>query len=79
VFYGFRDYVGAAMPKDTQRELMLRLFRELRGNPERTIQAYADAERLGKVSRASNKHDIGSEAYARGLFADGVRKGWLRL
>ena len=63
----------------TQREFMLRLFRDYRGNRERTVQAYADAERRGEVSRARNKYDLSAEAYARALLADGLRKGWLRL
>jgi len=52
-----------------------------RRGPQRasTHDAYGDAERRGKVSRASNKYDISSEAYARALLADGLRKGWLRL
>jgi hypothetical protein len=54
---------------------MIRLFREHRGDRERTVQAYADAERRGKVSRASNKYDLSAEDYARALLADGLRKG----
>ena len=67
------------MSASTQREWMLRLFREHRGDREGTIQAYAEAERRGRVSRNSNTSRLSAEAYARALLADGLRKGWLRL
>jgi hypothetical protein len=61
-----------------QRDIMRRFYREHRGNAEQTIRAYADAERRGDVRRASNAYNIDALTYARLLFADGLRRGWLR-
>ena len=59
--------------------MMRTLYRKHRGDESATVAAYAAAERSGQVSRSKNAHDIDAEAYARALFNDGVRKGWLRL
>ncbi|HJP58893.1 MAG TPA: hypothetical protein VJ865_02805 [Gemmatimonadaceae bacterium] len=61
-----------------QREKMRELFRKNSRDPERTIQAYADAERAGQVARSSNRYDQSAEDYARRLFYDGIHKGWLK-
>jgi hypothetical protein len=61
-----------------QREKMRELFRKNSRDPERTIQAYADAERAGQVARSSNQYDQSAEDYARRLFYDGIHKGWLK-
>ena len=68
----------SARRKETQREVMVRLFVASGRNAERAIRAYADAERHGDVIRKSNKHGISAENYARALLADGEKKGWLR-
>ena len=47
-----------------------------RVNKEQIIEAYANAERKGKVLRASNNYAKSLETYARGLWSDGMRKGW---
>jgi hypothetical protein len=62
----------------SQRDMMRRFYREQRGNPDQTIRAFADAERHGDVRRASNYYNIDVLTYARILFADGLRRGWLK-
>lgn len=64
--------------RETQREVMRRLFVASGRNPDRAVHAYAAAERAGEVVRRSNKHGISAEDYARALLADGEKKGWLR-
>jgi hypothetical protein len=66
------------MKRTKQVDLMRRLDREHRGNEEQMVRAYADAERRGDVSRASNINNVDALTYARLLLADGIRKGWLR-
>jgi hypothetical protein len=61
----------------SQREKMRELFKECGGNEEKTVLAYAAAERAGEVSRRSNDYALNAEEYARRLFADGVRKDWI--
>ena len=57
---------------------MRRFYREHGGDAEETIRAFADAERRGEVRRASNAYNIDALTYARLLFADGLRRGWLK-
>ena len=38
---------------------------------------YALAESRGEVTRFRNKNGLKPEEYARDLYRDGVRKGWL--
>jgi len=61
----------------SQRDKMRELFQENAGDEEKTVSAYASAERAGEVSRRSNDYALNAEEYARRLFADGVRKGWI--
>lgn len=61
----------------SQRDKMRELFHEYRGDEEMTVKAYAAAERAGEVFRRSNDYELNAEEYARRLFADGVRKGWI--
>ena len=65
------------MKRASQRDVMRRLYREHRGNEEGTVRAYAEAEQRGEVLRISNTHRLDAETYARALFEDGQRKGWL--
>ena len=67
------------MTENSQRGVMLRLYRQHRGNAELAVEAYAAAERRGQVHRRSNTHDVTAEAYARALYRDGIKKGWLKL
>jgi|GEM_PF-715332 hypothetical protein len=43
----------------------------------RVVAEYATAERLGVAPRASNRHGVGPDLYAKALLADGLKKGWL--
>ena len=61
----------------TQREEMRQLFRLLGGDKEAVIEAYANAERTGEVSRLRNASGFGTQQYARALWNDGEKKGWL--
>lgn len=61
----------------SQRNLMRDLNIRFQGDKRKIVRSYANAERKGKVQRASNMHDIEPERYAEGLLRDGVRNGWL--
>lgn len=67
----------ASVRRETQRDVMIRLYAKNGRNPEATITAYAEAERNGEARRKSNKYGTSAEGYARALFADGEKKGWL--
>jgi len=60
-----------------QREYMRTLYRKYGNNISRIIQEYATAEIQGKVARFSNRGNLSGEQYAKALYKDGVRKGWL--
>jgi len=45
---------------------------------DRVVREYADAERRGEVLRKSNDYHTSPEFYARALWNDGMRKGWLK-
>jgi hypothetical protein len=61
----------------SQRAIMQRLFVEHDRDIERTVAAYANAERSGEVTRSRNDSNQTPERYARALLNDGLRKGWL--
>lgn len=61
----------------SQRDKMRELFQRNAGDEEKTVLAYAVAERAGEVSRRSNDYALNAEEYARRLLNDGVRKGWI--
>lgn len=61
----------------TQRDKMRELYRHYSGNKEAVIKAYSEAERSGDVDRLRNASGYGTEQYARALWADGEKKGWL--
>jgi hypothetical protein len=65
-------------PMATQREKMRQLFHQCSHDEEKTVHAYALAERKGEVTRASNNYEMNDLDYARRLYADGIRKGWLK-
>lgn len=67
------------MPRVTQRDVMRRIFRDCRGDHERSIAAYAQAERRGEVERKNDRYGRSAESYARALLLDGLAKGWRRL
>lgn len=62
----------------SHREVMRRLFVEHGGDREAVLQAYAEAERDGEVQRSSNLRGRTAVDYARRLWADGTKKGWLQ-
>ena len=61
----------------SQRDVMRDAWRRHRPDEEATVREYARRELRGEVNRASNRHDLTAEQYARALLADGIRKGWL--
>jgi hypothetical protein len=71
-----RNAAAIVRPR-TQRAVMRELFTKFRGDTERVISAYANAERNGEALRSSNTSDLKPEEYARALLDDGLKKGWL--
>jgi hypothetical protein len=65
----------AIMP--SQRDVLRKLVAGFGMNEERVVQEYAAAERRGEVKRKSDEHGTNPEAYARALWNDAVRKGWV--
>jgi hypothetical protein len=61
----------------TQREYMRMLVNRYGVNEERVVREYADAEERRDVERKSNAPGYTARQYARALWQDGVRKGWL--
>jgi hypothetical protein len=61
----------------SQRDVLRSLVARFGMNEEKVIQEYAAAERRGEVKRESNKYEIGPERYARALWRDAKRKGWI--
>ena len=62
-----------------QRDKMRELYARFGDNKDRCVAAYAAAERRGEVVRTSKQSGKTPEAYASGLFNEGLefRKGWL--
>lgn len=58
--------------------MMRSLYRLHEGEEHAVCAAYAAAEDTGRVARKSNEHSVSSVDYARALWADGIKKGWLR-
>lgn len=71
------DRRGGRVRIPTQRAVMRELFAKFGGDAERVIREYAAAERRGEVPRKRNTYGLTPEGYARALFADGEKKGWL--
>ena len=61
----------------SQRDKMRQFYREYRGDRDRVVREYARAERVGEVQRKRDKNELTPEEYAKALFLDGTRKGWL--
>lgn len=67
------------MPRQSkQREYMLKLVDRYGIDEERIVREYASAEERGEVERRSNTRGYTAKQYARALWLDGVRKGWIR-
>jgi hypothetical protein len=60
-----------------QRDLMRALYRRFGDDEERLVEEYAAAEVRGDVPRASNARGYTPKQYARALYQDGQRKGWI--
>jgi len=60
-----------------QRELMRKLVARIGRDEDAVCAAYADAESYGDVIRKSNVHDRTPEEYARALWRDAEKKGWI--
>jgi hypothetical protein len=62
----------------SQRELMRRCAAANGYHMNRTSAAYAMAEQMEMVKRASNQYGLTASQYAVRLWNDGIKKGWLR-
>lgn len=56
---------------------MRELVRRFGPDEERVVREYAVAEERGEVERKSNSHRVTAEQYARALWNDAVKKGWI--
>lgn len=63
--------------KPSQRDFMRELVKRFGVDKERIVREYAEAERRGEVERKSNSHGYTPEHYARALWNDAVKKGWI--
>lgn len=57
--------------------MMRRLVTRFGRDEDKVVEEYAAAEQRGEVERKSNDYATPPEHYARALWNDGVRKGWL--
>ena len=62
----------------SQREYMQMLFKRHGDNEDILVREYAEAEMNGIVRRKRNQNDLDSIKYARALYKDGMKKGWIR-
>jgi hypothetical protein len=60
-----------------QRDKMLSLISQLGSHEDAVCERYAQAEQDGEVERKRNENDLSPEQYARALWQDGIRKGWI--
>lgn len=60
-----------------QRELIKQLATKHKGDEKKVCAAYAKAEREGTIKRARDEHDLSPEEYAKQLWRDAQRWGWL--
>ena len=60
-----------------QRDMMRALYRRFGDDEERLVAEYAAAEIRGDVARTSNTRGYSAKQYARALYQDGNRKGWI--
>lgn len=63
--------------KLSQRDFMRRLVSRFGHDEERMVREYAAAEVRGEMERKSNSHRLTAEQYARALWNDAVKKGWI--
>jgi len=65
------------MGKISRRDYMRELVRRLGPDEARVVRAYATAEECGEVERRRNSNGIAAEQYARALWSDAIKKGWI--
>lgn len=63
--------------KISQRDYMRELVKRFGPDEERVVREYAAAEERGEVERKSDSHRITAEQYARALWNDAIKKGWI--
>ena len=63
--------------KNSQRDYMRELVKRFGADEERVIREYAEAEKRGDVERNRNAQNLTAEQYARALWNDSVKKGWI--
>jgi hypothetical protein len=68
---------NSAIKNMTQRDYMRLLYRQHEGSEALIINAYADAEEKGVVHRKQNNGNLTPLQYAKALYQDGIRKGWI--
>ena len=61
-----------------QREYMRKLYDRYGDQADILVREYANGERNRIVVRARNDYNLTPEQYARALYRDGKRRGWLR-
>ena len=61
----------------SQRDMMRTLYQKYGQDEATIVREYASAEKRGEVARKSNTHDYDTLQYARALWRDGIRKGWI--
>ena len=66
----------AGQQAGVQRDVMRDLYRKHGGDRDVVCAAYAEAESSGLAPR-KRKGSMSAEVYAKALWADGIKKGWL--
>jgi hypothetical protein len=56
---------------------MRRLVSRFGHDEERVVREYAAAEARGEVERKNSSHRLTAQQYARALWNDAVKKGWI--
>jgi hypothetical protein len=62
----------------TQRDMMRELVQRFGEHEDVVVREYARAERAGRVERKRDTYGRSPEDYARALWRDALKKGWLR-
>lgn len=65
--------------ESSQRNVLRDLVKRFGADKECVVREYAEAERRGEVRRKSNSHGLTPEQYARALWKDAVKKGWISV
>ena len=69
--------VSTTITMMNQRDMMRALYRHFGDDEERLVAEYAAAEIRRDVARTSNTRGYTPMQYARALYQDGRRKGWI--